>query len=646
MDHCNVSACHRRIRARRRLVRLAYNTMALYALSSALSLSSAAEESASAENLGAIKLSSPSLRSSDAVFPHPEATVSPFQQRGKAAYTPGEFEIYVNRLQGVDLPEAYQSDKGPLPAGWIRRLGAEAVQGDSVPYEDGLGRQASPDYVLGSGDEVQITLWGAVDGDLRQTVDRAGRVVIPRIGPVLIAGVRYGDLNDVIRARVGQVFKNFQVSTALGKLRSVRIYVTGFTARPGAYTVSSMATIASAVNQVGGPSAAGSFRNIELRRAGKLVSRFDYYDLLLKGDQSTDSTLQADDVIHIGPVGAQVAILGSVNRPSILELKAGETADDVIALAGGLNAVADRSRLEVQRLSERNDRRSVELQLPSDGKTPASNGDVFRAFSSVSAALPQHKQYKRIHIEGEVAKPGDYVLPPSSTLADAVRMAGGLTPQAYVFGTEFTRESTRRTQQENYDRALRDMETDLTRNASTRKVISADEAVAQASRAAGASRLVERLRGVRPTGRIVLQLAADARELPSMTIEDGDRLNIPALPTTVGVFGSVFNAGSYLLTSGASINDMLKQAGGPTRSADVGSLFVLRANGSVVSSRQSNAGWIGLGSGVLDARALPGDTIFMPEEMDKTTFVQEAKEWTQILYQFGLGAAALKTIRN
>jgi protein involved in polysaccharide export with SLBB domain len=297
-------------------------------------------------------------------------------------------------------------------------------------------------------------------------------------------------------------------------------------------------------------------------------------------------------------------------------------------------------------LSDRTDRRIAELALPQQLKAAVGNGDLLRVFSSVNAELPLYKQYKRVQVEGEVARPGEYVLPPNATLVDAVQAAGGLTPQAYIFGTDFSRESVRRSQQENYDRALRDLETEFTRNTSTQRTASADEAQAQAARASSTSRLIERLRAVRPTGRIVLQLEPTANSLPPLTVESGDHLLIPARPNTVGVFGSVFNGGSYLLTDGASVEDVLKLAGGPTRGADPSSMFVLRANGSVISARQSSSGWLGFGSSMINLSALPGDTVFVPEELNKTTFIQEAKDWTQILYQFGLGAAALKTIRN
>lgn len=541
-----------------------------------------------------------------------------------------EFETYASSLANSE----------------IRRLGIDLMLSNRNNTVSEANRQVPPDYLIGVGDEIQITAWGSIEADLRLTVDRAGRIVIPRVGPVVVAGVRLAELNELLNRRLGLVFKNFQLSATLGRLRGIRYYVTGFTNRPGAYTVSSLATVMTGLAQAGGPSAAGSLRQIELRRGNQVVSRFDLYDLLVKGDKAADVPLQADDVLHVGPIGPQVAVLGSVNKPAVIELKGNETIGDALAIVGGLTAVADQRRISIERLSERNDRRVVELSLPAASGEKLVNGDVLRAFSGVNVALPQIKQYKRVRVEGEVARPGDYILPPTSTLQDAVQAAGGFTPQAYVFGTDFSRDSVRKTQEENYDRALRDLEVELARSASTQKATSADEATAQQQRATNTSRLVDRLRAVRPTGRVVLQLSQDSRGLPALTVEEGDKLFVPARPTTVGIFGSVFNGGNFLWRDGSSVDDILKLAGGPTRGADTRSVFVIRANGSVVSSRQTNSGWFSSASSMENLAALPGDTVFVPEELNKTTFIQEAKDWTQILYQFGLGAAALKTIKN
>jgi protein involved in polysaccharide export with SLBB domain len=362
----------------------------------------------------------------------------------------------------------------------------------------------------------------------------------------------------------------------------------------------------------------------------------------MEGDKTDDRVVQAEDVVHIGPIGAQVAAIGSVNKPAIFELKSGESVVDLLRMAGGFNAVADRSRLTIERLDDRNASRIALLSLPADLNKPLQNGDLVRAFSAVDAALPQLRQNKRVRVEGEVLRPGEYVLPPESSILDALQAAGGLTSQSYIFGTEFNRESVRQSQQENYDRALRDLETEFARNSSTQKRTSPEEATAKA---AGMASLFERMRAIRPTGRVVLQLEPDTTQLPALALEDGDRIYVPARSSTVGVFGSVFNGGSYLYGPGRSVGDFLRLAGGATRGADTRSTFVVRANGSVISARQTNSVF-GLRDHLSVETALPGDTIFVPEELDKINVLSEMKDWAQIFYQFGLGVAALRTLKN
>jgi len=549
-----------------------------------------------------------------------------------APYVPGEFERFVQRQAGAGLE--------------VQRFGADLVSGGY----DSRGAELSPlvpaDYVVAPGDEVLLTLWGSVDADLRLVVDRGGRINIPRVGPVQVSGVRHGDLADVVSRRVAQVFKNFQLSVTLGQLRGIRVFVTGYVVKPGTYTVSSLSTVVSALMRAGGPASSGSFRSIEVRRGGQLLSTFDLYDLLLKGDRAADRVVQAGDVVHVGPVGVQVGFIGSVNKPTVLELKPGETVADALQIAGGFSAVADRSRLAVERLKDRQAARVAQLDLPADLKQPLSHGDVLRAFSAVDIAMPAQRQSKRVRVEGEVVRPAEYVLPEGSSIADALRLAGGFTPNAYVFATEFNRESVRVSQQENYDRALRDLETELARTTASRRVTSADEATGVASSTRGGSILIDRLKLLKPSGRVVLQLPVDGRDLPDLALEDGDRLFIPAKPTTVGIFGSVFNAASYLHLPGRTLEDYVRLAGGPTKGADEGSVFVIRANGNVLSSRQVTSSWFSRGIGIGKANAEPGDTVFVPEEMDKSSFMQSAKDWTLLLFQLGIGISGIKSALN
>jgi protein involved in polysaccharide export with SLBB domain len=556
---------------------------------------------------------------------------------------PSEFELYVNRLA---FPSQEFTLESELP---IRRLGAELTVDRARDREAvDFSPLVPPDYLISPGDELVISIWGSVDADLRLFVDRSGRISLPRVGTVMVSGVRYGEVTEVLRQRIAQTYKNFQLSVSLGQLRGVRVFVTGFVARPGAYTVNALSGMATALVRAGGPSASGSFRDIQLRRNGKLISKLDLYDLLLFGNRNADLQVQADDVIHVGPIGPQVGVIGSVNQAAIFELRPGETAADALRMAGGFSAVADTSRVSLERVDERTTVRVVQVDMSASAATALRSGDVLRAFNAVNLASPLLSQTKRVRVEGEVSKPGDYLLPPGSTMADALRAAGGLTPGAFVFGTNFTRESVRRSQQEGYERALRNLETEIALSTSTQRIASADEAAAQAGRAAATTRLFDKLRSVKPTGRVVLQLAPDSRELPNLVLEDGDRLTVPPVPTSVGVFGSVFSAGNFLREDGRSLSDYLRQAGGPTRGADPGSTFVLRANGAVVSNLQESTwgwGW-GLRASFENQPALPGDTLFVPEELDKTTFVQHAKDWTQILAQFALGVAAFVTLTD
>jgi protein involved in polysaccharide export with SLBB domain len=334
-----------------------------------------------------------------------------------------------------------------------------------------------------------------------------------------------------------------------------------------------------------------------------------------------------------------VAVLGSVNRVAVFEFLPGETVADVLRLAGGFSSVAERSTVTVERLRERNGLGAVELTLPRDGNAPLSDGDILRVRSQVAAGAPSQSRNKRVLVEGEVRNPGEYLLPATATLPDAIEAAGGSTPAAFLYGAALRRESVRVNQEANYERALRELETDFARSASSRPAREPGSADPDAS----VQQLLARLRSRRPEGRMVLDLTPQSTRLPAIELEDGDRVQLPPGNQSVGVFGSVFNAGSFVHDAGRDLGSYIQRAGGPTDGADYSAAFVVRANGSVLSARQGG-GW--LRTRQFESQpALPGDTVFVPEELFRGSFVQGAKDWTQILYQFGVGLAALRTLR-
>lgn len=526
----------------------------------------------------------------------------------------------------------------------LRRLGLELL----TQHTPGADSVLPPDdYLLGPGDEVIIQIAGTVDGEVRARIDRSGMIYVPKVGNVKLAGVRHAELKPTLQAAVGKLYKGFQLSASLGQLRTIRVFVTGSSRFTGSVQVGNLATAISAVVAAGGPSSAGSFRQVELRRGGKVIQTLDLYELLIKGTLVQDLSLQPDDIVHIPVAGAQVAIRGAVNRPAVIELKTGESIKDALQYAGGFTPTAERGRLALQRLSQRLEVGVQEVKWPAGENQPLETGDIVQVYSAVSAASSTQLQNRLVRVSGEVRHPGEYVLPAGASLEDAVKAAGGYTDNAYVYGAELARTTLRRKQEAAYNRVLQDLELNMAKNTGTMQTKdSADLALMQA-RQASESRLIERMRAQKPSGRLVLELPVESRQLPTIALEEGDELTIPARTPTVSVYGSVFNSGSYALSDKAgTLGDYLKKAGGVTKGADPAEVFVLRANGTVVSARQVRSGWFGGSAGFENLTVYPGDTIFVPEQMDKTTFWQLAKDWTQILYQAGLGVAALKTLKN
>jgi protein involved in polysaccharide export with SLBB domain len=275
--------------------------------------------------------------------------------------------------------------------------------------------------------------------------------------------------------------------------------------------------------------------------------------------------------------------------------------------------------------------------------------DVITVFSKDDLRIPQERQSNFVHLEGEINHSGVYKAQPGETLRQLVARAGGISPYAYLFGAEFTRESTRKEQQKRLDEALTRLEQDVQRAAATRaaSVISVEDASALAQQAESQRQLIARLRQLRPSGRIVLELPEQAtlKDLPDLPLEDGDRFVVPPRPSMVNVFGSVYGEAAFLHKPEKRVGDYLAQAGGITQVADKSSIYVLRADGTVISRRQS--GFLaGLGGGLEGHPLMPGDTIVVPEEFDRTTWTRTIKDYAQIFYQLGLGVAALKVLRD
>jgi len=274
------------------------------------------------------------------------------------------------------------------------------------------------------------------------------------------------------------------------------------------------------------------------------------------------------------------------------------------------------------------------------------SGDVITIFSQIDLKVPEQKRTKFVRLEGEFLASGVYEVSQGETLKQLVRRVGGLTPSAYLFGSEFTRESARLIQQARLDEIVSEFELNVERQGSSKSenVLSSEEALALKDRIETQRHLAAKLRELKATGRIVLGIKpaeTAAESLPDLVLEDGDRFVVPYRPATVNVVGAVYNDNSFVYEHNRSFNYYLHRAGGGTRNADRRHSIVVRADGSVVSGTQV-ASWFS--GGLESLRLLPGDTIVVPEKIDQTTFLKGLKDWSQVIAQFGLGAAAVITL--
>lgn len=278
-------------------------------------------------------------------------------------------------------------------------------------------------------------------------------------------------------------------------------------------------------------------------------------------------------------------------------------------------------------------------------------GDQISLFTTAQIQVPLAKRVQFVTVRGEVAVPGVYQLKPGETLPQLIKRAGGLSVNAYPYGAVFTRESTRAQQQANIDTAVRRLESQLVSESSTVAQNQAESASAAAQQAQLLSQrqTVERLRSLKASGRVALDLDPEAPKFPNLTLEDGDSITVPNRPDFVGVYGAVLAETSFIHRFGMTVGDYIDRAGA-TREADLDAALLVRADGTVLSNQASRS-WVGWGnSGFMGQRLSPGDSVFVPEVLDRRTaytqFIQGAKDWTQLIYQFGLGAAAFKTLKN
>lgn len=429
----------------------------------------------------------------------------------------------------------------------LKPFGYELFNERVSTFAPGVDVPVPASYVVGPGDQLTVQLYGSQNRTLRLTVGRDGRLSFPELGPIEVAGKTFEAVSADIQARVARQVIGTQASVGMANVRAIQIFVMGEARKPGAYTVSGLATVTSALYASGGIELTGSLRDVQLKRRGATVRRLDLYDLLLRGDTSADVPLQPGDVVFIPPAGATATVSGEVRRPAIYELKGAATLAGLIDLAGGLTPEADGSRVSVVRYGE--DRRrvavSVSLDQEATRRSSVANGDLVR----VARLRPTIDS--GVTLEGHVFRPGVVAWRQGMRISDLIPSLDELMPNADVSYLLVRRESPA-------DKKL--------------TILSAD--LAAALKAPGSINDLM----LSPRDRVmVFDFQAGRRLLIDPLLDELRRQSSLDQPTQiVGINGRVKAAGDYPLEPEMRVSDLLRAGGKLDPAAFTGTAELLR----------------------------------------------------------------------
>lgn len=330
-----------------------------------------------------------------------------------------------SRQQGVDIP----AESSP------RIFGMDLFNRSGMSFGPKLNIPTPVNYVLGAGDELVVDLWGAAQQFFKFTVSPEGTIKPKNLGPVYVNGLTIEKATSRLIDRLSQAYRGlkgkdgqdpsifYQVS--LGNIRTIDIEVIGSVEQTGVYSLPSLITLYQALHAAGGPTAAGSMRDIRLIRNNKLLNTVDLYSYITEGVKSGDVRLKDGDVIVVPKYDTRVLLQGEFRTNGLFELKKGETFADLLEYADGFRASAFSNQVTVIRKGNS----EMELLDINDdqfaGFVP-SNGDVIQVGSILN------RFSNRVVLKGAVLRAGDYQLTSGMTVKDLINKGGGLRGDVFL----------------------------------------------------------------------------------------------------------------------------------------------------------------------------------------------------------------------
>lgn len=321
------------------------------------------------------------------------------------------------------------------------QFGYDVFQKTAITAALPAATPVGPDYIVGPGDQLILTMWGTAEGIYTLKVTKEGEVTLPKVGVVAIAGTRFGDMEKKLRGHLSRYYSNFNLSVAIGKVKSLTIHVVGEVQNPGSFTLNALTSMYSALMTAGGPTKRGSLRNIQVLRGGKVIKTIDLYDFLLRGDRSQDMKLMHEDTIFVPLVGQLVGVSGSVYRQAIFEIKGGETIGDALQLAGGIMPIGVANQLQVIRYADNQRKVVIDLNLRGGTSPTPENAALKEKIRNMDVIRVQplyDKVWETVSLQGNVRNPGDYQWRPDLKLREII-VKGQLLPTSDLRSVEIIR---------------------------------------------------------------------------------------------------------------------------------------------------------------------------------------------------------------
>ena len=487
-------------------------------------------------------------------------------------------------------------------------------------------------YVIGPGDTISILFFGKKSIDYSQQVTRDGNLEVPELGLVSVVGLTFSELKVNINERIANQMIGVKASISLGELRSIRVFVLGDVKKPGSYTVNSLATLTNAILASGGVTRIGTLRDIQLKRNGKIISHFDLYDLLLRGDTSSDRRLLPGDVVFVPPIGSTVGVLGEVRRPAIYEFKEDrKILSAIIVASGGVTPNAKTTSVIIKSVNSIDGISATQVNLTTErGKAhQLKDGDMIHL-----VPVMEYNQDGFVTLAGEVKKPGVYIISPNETLTSVIQRAGGFTDRAFLQGSVFTRKSLRKLEEKRKNEALQELEKEQLLETQPSGVITTNYESLRL--------FIQKLKNIPSLGRMVVSLEGIvAGETVDVVLKHGDTLSIPTISQEVTVIGEVYYSTSHLYNIDHDIDDYISNSGGMKKGGDASNIYVIKANGSVVAQNNLDGSFFRNAGG---ATIIAGDTIVVPIDTARETSSESWVKYTTIASQFAITLASFKTL--